>query len=230
MDTTSYFLNKIIQKQEILPPWVEKQQELAQTTHTFRLRLHRDWLRFITRRIASSGGSLASQIETAENYARAEARRVKLELITVKLSHNEELTAEEKEWYEADQVNPGPTKLFRDAEWEKQEESFNNLSIKDLNDLARSYNLMAPELARKPYFSLERELKRCFAAVAPEVAGELKRRAEKGTTWDDVGVKKKKKESVKGKLGLEDGVEVYDDERPTFGFRDLWRQWFGRDK
>ncbi|CBY00392.1 hypothetical protein LEMA_P015220.1 [Plenodomus lingam JN3] len=29
IDTTEYFLNKMIQKQEIVPPWIEKQQELT---------------------------------------------------------------------------------------------------------------------------------------------------------------------------------------------------------
>ncbi|TGZ85217.1 hypothetical protein EX30DRAFT_337605 [Ascodesmis nigricans] len=223
LDTTTYYLNKMIQKQEILPPWVEKQQELTKSTHTFRLRLHRDWLRFVSRLIASQGGTLDQQIAKAEEYAKAEKRRVKLEAITAKLSRSEELTSEEQEWYDADLSSPGPTRLFRDPDWEKQEESFNNLSIKDINDLTRSYNLMAPELARKPYLTLERELKRCFASVAPEVAGELRRRAEKGINWEEDGGKAKEKAK---KRGLLESVEVLEDERPQFGFRELWKQWF----
>jgi hypothetical protein len=27
LDTTEYFMNKIVQKQEIVPPWIKKQQE-----------------------------------------------------------------------------------------------------------------------------------------------------------------------------------------------------------
>lgn len=219
----------MIQKQEILPPWVEKQQELTKTTHTFRLRLHTDWLRFVCRRIASQGGSLETQLKKAEEYALAEARRVRLDAVTAKLARSEELTSEEQERYDADLSAAGPTKVFRDEEWEKQEESYNKLSIKNINDLARSYNLMAPEMARKPYLSLERELKRCFASVAPEVAPELRRRAEKGIRWDEEeGTKKEKREKKKGLLGEE--VDVLDDERPMFGFRDLLKMWFGKGR
>jgi hypothetical protein len=45
IDTTEYFMNKIIQKQEIVPPWIEKQQELASAASKFRTRLRADWKR-----------------------------------------------------------------------------------------------------------------------------------------------------------------------------------------
>ena len=38
IDTTEYFLNKMIQKQEIVPPWIEKQQELVAAASKFRSR------------------------------------------------------------------------------------------------------------------------------------------------------------------------------------------------
>ena len=42
LDTTEYFMNKIIQKQEIVPPWIEKQQELIKAANVFRARLRVD--------------------------------------------------------------------------------------------------------------------------------------------------------------------------------------------
>ena len=42
LDTTEYFMNKIIQKQEIVPPWIEKQQELIKAANVFRARLRAD--------------------------------------------------------------------------------------------------------------------------------------------------------------------------------------------
>ncbi|OJD17137.1 hypothetical protein AJ78_02731 [Emergomyces pasteurianus Ep9510] len=74
IDTTEYLLNKIIQKQEITPPWIEKQQELAKEVERFRKRLRSDWRRHAVRLIASQGGSLESQIRRARDYAAAEAR------------------------------------------------------------------------------------------------------------------------------------------------------------
>ncbi|KAF2786241.1 hypothetical protein K505DRAFT_330492, partial [Melanomma pulvis-pyrius CBS 109.77] len=72
LDTTEYFLNKMIQKQEIVPPWIEKQQELVSAATKFRTRLRLDWKRHAARMIASGGGSLQEQIRRAEAYAKAE--------------------------------------------------------------------------------------------------------------------------------------------------------------
>ena len=73
LDTTEYFMNKIIQKQEIVPPWIEKQQELVKAAAVFRSRLRADWKRHAARVIASKGGPLEAQIRRAEAYAAAEA-------------------------------------------------------------------------------------------------------------------------------------------------------------
>ncbi|KAL8864673.1 MAG: hypothetical protein Q9174_007265, partial [Haloplaca sp. 1 TL-2023] len=73
LDTTEYFMNKIIQKQEIVPPWIEKQQELVKEAQAFRSRLRNDWKRHAARVIASKGGTTESQIKRAEAYATAEA-------------------------------------------------------------------------------------------------------------------------------------------------------------
>jgi len=72
LDTTEYFMNKIIQKQEIVPPWIEKQQELVRAAAVFRSRLRADWKRHTARVIASKGGSLDEQVRRAEAYAAAE--------------------------------------------------------------------------------------------------------------------------------------------------------------
>ena len=65
-------MNKIIQKQDIVPPWIEKQQELVKAANVFRSRLRADWKRHAARVIASKGGSLESQVRRAEVYAAAE--------------------------------------------------------------------------------------------------------------------------------------------------------------
>ncbi|KAG4220699.1 hypothetical protein PC116_g30822, partial [Phytophthora cactorum] len=72
IDTTEYIMNKMIKRQEIVPPWIEKQQELAKAAHVFRARLRSDWRRHASRMIASKGGSLEDQINRARQYAKAE--------------------------------------------------------------------------------------------------------------------------------------------------------------
>lgn len=197
LDTTEYYLNKIIQKQEILPPWVEKQQELGRAVGRFRARLRQDWLRFVARRIASKGGSLEEQCRRAEEFAAAEARRLRLER-TANVSA-EELVDDET----------GPRALFRDAGWEDAELKYNTLAIDDLNELCRAYNMMAPAVARKPLFSLQRELDRCFADVAPQVAQEIRERARRPA---------------------ERGMAVCESGKPLHGFMGFWRDMFGRKK
>jgi len=66
---------------------------------------------------------------------------------------------------------------FRDPQWEKIENAYHTLAVTELNNLTRSYNLMAPKIAQKPYYSLPRELARCFADVAPTLADEIAQRA-----------------------------------------------------
>lgn len=72
LDTTEYFMNKIIQKQEIVPPWIEKQQELVSTATKFRARLRVEWKRHMARSIASRDGTVQDQIRMAQAYAAAE--------------------------------------------------------------------------------------------------------------------------------------------------------------
>ncbi len=72
LDTTEYFMNKIIQKQEIVPPWIEKQQELVKNVASFRGRLRNDWRRHAARMISSRGGTVQDQVRRAKGYALAE--------------------------------------------------------------------------------------------------------------------------------------------------------------
>ncbi|KAH7135954.1 hypothetical protein B0J11DRAFT_519599 [Dendryphion nanum] len=226
LDTTEYFLNKIIQKQEIVPPWIEKQQELVSSATKFRARLRNDWKRHAARTIASAGGTLAEQMRRADAYAKAEMianpQRKKTEEITTvdesgqlsQISLSGELkvpldsfsaepVVEEvvvAEWTALGEkdgsvihdastqrrsvaVQSSPLETppapypFRDPAWEATESAYQTLAINDLNNKTRSYNLQAPDLAKKPYFSLQRELNACYADVAPQLAEVIKQRA-----------------------------------------------------
>ena len=68
---------------------------------------------------------------------------------------------------------------YRDPHWENTETPYLTVAIADLNSKTRSYNLQAPDLAKKPYFSLQRELNACYADVAPRLAHAIQERATK---------------------------------------------------
>ncbi|KAK7208704.1 hypothetical protein V2G26_015882 [Clonostachys chloroleuca] len=180
-------------------PWIEKQQDLAKAAHTFRTRLRNDWKRHAARMIASKGGSLLEQMQRAEDYAQAERRHNprfrKVEETTIPPGLTEDpvmvevrkppkSAAEGSADDTAEQPSAGledkkPRPLlppFRDPDWEAAERTYMELSIDNLNSITRTYNLMAPDLAKKPYFSLQRELLGAFAEVAPQLANEIKER------------------------------------------------------
>ncbi|KAI9733784.1 MAG: hypothetical protein M1818_007051 [Claussenomyces sp. TS43310] len=277
IDTTEYIMNKMIQRQDIVPPWIEKQQELVKTANNFRSRLRHDWKRHAARTMSSRGGSLQHQVAMANLYAEAEKvhnpKRRKVEDISVpttvtgdplKFKITQEapaaassttdpsppavhvtlesstaefpLTRPESSVTEAapsDTLpNPSPpsenastpTPLpapFRDPAWEAAERSYLTLAISNLNSLTRSYNLMAPDLAKKPYFNLERELRACFADVAPQLAGEIVERAARPRKDRVEGIAHRPG-SLMERFGTAQ-VRVYDERRKQYGLRELWR-------
>ncbi|APA09681.1 hypothetical protein SS1G_06147 [Sclerotinia sclerotiorum 1980 UF-70] len=268
LDTTEYIMNKMIQRQDIVPPWIEKQQELVKTANIFRNRLRNDWKRHAARTIASRGGTLQEQMRTAEIYARSEAfhnpKKRAIEQISVptnatsdpvmvkiiqevSTSSNEEPIVQvlaETEGVEIDVAKVTPPESekqsppdqpstavpppFRIPSWEEAEQSYLNLAIADLNSKTRSYNLMAPDLAKKPYFSLERELKSCYADVAPQLAEAIKERATRPARElvEKIG---HRSGGIMERFGAS-SVTVHDSKRPLYGFREFWNDLFGEKR
>ena len=300
LDTTEYFMNKMIKKQDIVPPWIEKQQELVRNAAHFRGRLRNDWKRHAARVIASSGGSLQDQVRRAEAYAAAEAalnpkatRREalseidaegKLSQITItetriptalqsqpemKITVSEDLTANAPPLSpptpsdspphppQESSSSPAPAQSsqatqdpqhslqpassppppssdpspphppFRDPAWLSLESAYHTLAIRDLNNLTRSYNLQAPSLAKKPYFSLDRELRACYADIAPQLASAIVERARKPPEKVRVEVVGHRPGGVLEKFSTDRKVRVFDSQRPNYGFKDFWRDLWG---
>ncbi|KAF2036621.1 hypothetical protein EK21DRAFT_95866 [Setomelanomma holmii] len=287
IDTTEYFMNKIIQKQEIVPPWIEKQQELTAAAGKFRSRLRFEWKRHAARMIASKGGSLQDQIRRAEAYAKAEiianplkkktevltavkndgqlsqislsrelkvapssgtdgvpvvtkeivAQKVTLdttpEAITASTSVPQvESTSTQTMQMPVSSPTPAPSTVapvlpapfpFRDPDWERIETAYWTVAIADLNSKCRSYNLQAPELAKRPYFNLQRELNNCFADVAPQLAQVILDRARAPPKKVEGFGQAMGEKSVFGSLG--GGPVKIRDERKTkqYGFRQFWQ-------
>jgi hypothetical protein len=268
VNTTEYIMNKMIQRQEIVPPWIEKQQELVKAARVFRARLRNDWKRHAARTIASRGGSLQDQMRTAERYAEAERiynpKRRAVEQISIPtnatndpvmvniiqsaptesdVSPPTQVSLETKDGevtvLEASNTQevstaapsmpstPLPTP-FRIPSWEAAENSYLQLAITNLNSLTRSYNLMAPDLAKKPYFSLERELRSCYSDVAPQLAEAIKDRAARPSKQlvEKIG---HRPGSVLERFSVEQAV-VYDSKKPLYGFKEFWNDLFAEKK
>ncbi|KAL6234132.1 hypothetical protein BDW75DRAFT_174052 [Aspergillus navahoensis] len=237
IDTTEYFMNKIIQKQEIVPPWIEKQQELAREVERFRQRLRVEWRRHAARLIASQGGSLETQMRRAEAYAAAEVRhatRVELEKafrgtksISNNTNTNTNTSTSSASFQDSSSIETLHLPPLRDPQYISNERSFLELSIKTINALARSYNLQAPPIAQKPYLNLERELASCYADVAPSLAEEIKRRATERVRQPTSAATKAT--SVLDHLATSQTSRVYDEDKAKgYGFKQFWQDLFSK--
>lgn len=252
IDTTEYILNKMLQRQEIVPPWIEKQQDLVKTAHTFRTRLRNDWKRHASRMIASKGGSLLEQMNRAEQYAKSERvhnsqhRHSEQVMVSACYKNNPAMVKMHQQLEEKDRASteaPGPIletatrpqepfpPPFRDPDWEKGENAYMQLSIDNLNSITRLYNLMAPDLAKKPYFSLERELANCFAESAPQLAHEIKERAKRPSSPDLGAVPRVDKKD--GFLDYFDKGDItqkiHESKEKAYGLKEWWKDIWGKN-
>lgn len=242
IDTTEYLMNRIIQRQDIVPPWIEKQQELAKAARTFRAQLRIDWKRHVARMIASKGGPLSEQMKRAEDYAAAEElhnpRRTNVDQIPVSTNTTDDpVMAKVRQQVGQDagavattpKLGPESAPLlvrpYRDPAWEQAEQAYMNLAVENLNKITRSYNLMAPDLAKKPYFSLQRELAACYADVAPLVAAEIRERATRPRSSGlGSGLAPENQSGILERLGGGDNVRIHvEADEKAYGLKEWWR-------
>ena len=230
LDTTEYLMNKMVKRQDLVPPWIEKQQEANREVGKFRERLRVEWRRHAARLIASKGGSLESQMQRARGHAAAEVRLAegaKAEALFRDDGENERSQPENHDHSQTASENIPYLPPLRDENYLGVERSFHELMVKHLNSLIRSYNLQAPPVAQRPYLNLERELTSCFADVAPTLADEIKRRAtERVRPSSSIGPNSP---GVLGTLGVGHPARVYDEDKSkTYGFKELWKDLFSR--
>lgn len=117
---------------------------------------------------------------------------------------------------------------LRDPDYISTERSYHELAIKELNSLTRSYNLQAPQVAQKPYLSLDRELASCYADVAPSLADEIKRRATERAR-SPVSTIQPRSPGLLNTFGMAGTARVYDEDKSkSYGFKEFWRDLFSR--
>lgn len=228
LDTTEYLMNKMVKRQDLVPPWIEKQQELFREVSKFRERLRVEWRRHAARLVASKGGSLEAQMRRAHGHAAAESRlaeRARTEaLFRDAAAAGDDGTTSVEELIDTGDIPYLPP--LRDENYLSIERSFHELTIKHLNSLTRSYNLQAPPVAQKPYLRLDRELAACFADVAPTLADEIKRRATERARPTPTAPSSRSP-GLLGTLGVGHSARIYDEDKSKgYGFRELFRDVF----
>ncbi|OBT75024.1 hypothetical protein VF21_06357 [Pseudogymnoascus sp. 05NY08] len=253
VDITEYIMNNMIKRQALVPPWIEKQQALHTAVANFRARLRKDWTRHAVGIVVATSSSVEEQVRRAEAYARAEMglRVGGIQPPSSDLLEGKSQEQKGRDIQPPDSSDPPIEKAntgdisssgnaiqqtiaddtpqalhlppLRDPAWERQHLSYHTLAIAELNATARSYNLQAPDLAKKPYYALEREMASCFADVAMVLAREVvgggdkheegivrNKERDRGVVWRIVGEK----------------AVVRDERGPKYGFKELWRDVF----
>ena len=194
--------------------------------------------------IASKGGSLDIQMKRAKAYAAAEARlaeKAKLEASFEEDTSVSEINTDGRIVSKSETSQRSPTindseeaseelahlPPLRDPGYLAIERSYHELAVKQINSLTRSYNLQAPAAAHKPYINLDRELNACYAAVAPDLAEEIKRRATERARPSSTVTPAS---SIKfGSLGMAQSVRVHEeDQSKGYGMKELWRDLFNK--
>lgn len=138
-------MNRLIQKQGAAPPWVELNGQVENHTRDFRHRLKNSWLR------------RASRIILATPHLRSG-----LEPLTELSAQSSFHTLEQNK----DSFSAGQQRLFHlvakysDAEWESREEAYHEAAIRDVNNVIRRYNIVAPVSARRGLLTRQWELLR----------------------------------------------------------------------
>lgn len=223
-------MNNMIKRQALVPPWIEKQQALHTAAANFRARLRKDWTRHAVRMVVAASGSVDEQVRMAEGYALAEKggkRGADISPGVKDVSQAPELSdpSPEKGSQGVSQTGPSPPPNLpplRDPAWERQQLPYLTLAIAELNATARAYNLQAPDLAKKPYYALEREMASCFADVAGVLAREV---VGVGDVAEEVKVGKGRDRGVMWRI-VGNRAIVREERGPKYGFKELWRDVF----
>ncbi|CAC9888058.1 unnamed protein product [Aureobasidium pullulans] len=184
INTTEYMLNRMIQRQDIVPPWIEKQQDIISTSNRFKARLQ------IMNTVDNAGHltqvTLEGEINPSSTTVNGGSQQITITETPVDETANPTLEGGEVHMSidapseavaEASLTPPPRVAPFRDADWLRTEKAYHQAAIENLNQLTRSYNLMCPALAQRPYFFLDRELNACYAEIAPQVADAIRERA-----------------------------------------------------
>lgn len=172
IDDTEYFLNSMLKRQNILPPWIERQTKLGKL------------------------------VDRLVSDMRLSYVRHNMHVVTRKFKRLEDMLAHvDKQKYE-----------LGDSGWEKGALKYHASSLDSLNSSIRSYNLQAPQPARRGYLSFDDILKLVYEDVGKTIRQEVTREMTRE--------KEKKPQLYERKV-------IHERQLPKWKMRDMWGHLFG---
>ncbi|OWB63125.1 hypothetical protein B5S32_g4442 [[Candida] boidinii] len=165
IDRTEFHLNKILKRQDAIPPWIEKQSSVEVEIKNFRDELDSHWKKKAVHIICDK-----YHVNVKTNLTGLSTENLIRKITNDFSSSGMPLTS---------------------AEWELQESSYLDTKIRVLNDSLRGYNLQAPLASQKIYLQKQKEVQACYKRVSPLLSGLVKRYLS-GEDDDTIGNDQKK--------------------------------------
>lgn len=163
-----FVLNRMIQRQGNVPPWVQRNQDLQTEMRSLQQRIQHAWIcRMLYRLDASEEwGSLAPvHVHWHDHLGPDDLRSYRIEA----RSEAEQRTLE---W----------VRTFRDAAWIAAESAYHTAAVDQLNQVIRSYNHTAPPSARKVLVTkdafLASSIQRAFPLMVDAASARIRARRE----------------------------------------------------
>ncbi|SEI31852.1 YALIA101S02e03598g1_1 [Yarrowia lipolytica] len=172
IDDTEYFLNSMLKRQNILPPWIERQTKLGVKTDRLISDMRVSFIRHVVHSVVRKSKRLEDVLGSLDKHS-----------------------------YE----NGDPS-------WEQNALKYHETALEGLNSSIRSYNLQAPQPARRGYLSFEDILKCVYSDVDKAIRQEVIR--------EMTAEKKKPPQLYERKV-------IREKELPKWRVKDMWGHLFG---
>lgn len=183
IDTTEYFLNKIIKQQGAAPIWIDKQGSLKSQIEKFRNELATSWVTHTVHLIdtkfggsdknhttgaydsnnSSSSKKAQEKIKYAQKISSEISQKVQYDLAVHNSTSSSDLLQIQKSSDANKPLHTIPiSQRFIDKPFESKQETYLTAALSSLNGSIRSYNLQAPGVARWQYLQLPTEYQRAY--------------------------------------------------------------------
>jgi hypothetical protein len=159
-----FLMNRLVQRSNAAPPWVELQRGVSSLVKLRCFYLHS--IREIL--------DLESHLSNFRDILQTSWIRRAVRTIPLARFHDPDFLT---------RLNADSLSRMRDKEWEEKERAYHEAAIAEINAVVRSYNGVAPFTVRRGLYSREAELERCYATSGNLIMAELESR-QSGSSYN----------------------------------------------
>jgi hypothetical protein len=117
----------------------------------------------------------------------------------------------------AQSLTPEAASALRDPTWTQIESGYHAAAVRELNDLVRRFNVLAPYTVRRGLHTVEDELERAYKSAGEVIVRELRERVARGSSGK--GASLFDEDEASGRAAVQGPIQ-------TLGLWDLVREWW----